>query len=270
MLGGRSEFIEKYGEVISELCARGFDVATFDWRGQGGSSRALANPLYGHVIDFAEFDEDLATFLEQIVKPLTPTAPFVLAHSMGAHIVLRALHDHPSAFRAAVLIAPMIDVYGRRAMRFVLPIINALVPATLPFSRKKESDLLNVPFEQNVVTSDRTRYLRNQSLVRENLSLRLGYPTWGWLRAANASMKLLESNGYAESIKTPVLICAAGKDRLVVTKAAYDLAKRLQRSEYVEIEDAEHEILMENDSIRSRFWQAFDDFLADTLSQECS
>jgi lysophospholipase len=27
------------------------------------------------------------------------------------------------------------------------------------------------------------------------------------------------------------------------------------------IEDAEHEILMENDSIRARFWKAFDEFV---------
>ena len=31
---------------------------------------------------------------------------------------------------------------------------------------------------------------------------------------------------------------------------------------YVEFEDSEHEILMENDSIRARFWKAFDAFTA--------
>jgi lysophospholipase len=41
VLGGRGEFIEKYFEVISELLARGFAVATMDWRGQGGSERSL-------------------------------------------------------------------------------------------------------------------------------------------------------------------------------------------------------------------------------------
>src|SRR5215207_7411253 len=51
---GRGEYIEKYFEVISDLRRRGFAVATFDWRGQGGSSRPLLNPFKGHIWDFAE------------------------------------------------------------------------------------------------------------------------------------------------------------------------------------------------------------------------
>ena len=36
---GRTEFIEKYYEVISEFIDRGYAVAMMDWRGQGLSSR---------------------------------------------------------------------------------------------------------------------------------------------------------------------------------------------------------------------------------------
>lgn len=35
LLQGHNEFIEKYFETIDDLRARGFDVATFDWRCQG-------------------------------------------------------------------------------------------------------------------------------------------------------------------------------------------------------------------------------------------
>jgi lysophospholipase len=70
----------------------------------------------------------------------------------------------------------------------------------------------------------------------------------------------VRSPGYAEAITTPVLICGAGKDRICLTEAARAYAKRLPRGTYVEFEDSEHEILMENDSIRARFWQGFDDF----------
>ena len=48
---GRAEFIEKYFETVRELRARGFAVATMDWRGQGGSERALSDPHKGHVGD---------------------------------------------------------------------------------------------------------------------------------------------------------------------------------------------------------------------------
>ena len=44
---GRAEFIEKYFETVRDLRARGFAVATFDWRGQGLSDRALADRAQG-------------------------------------------------------------------------------------------------------------------------------------------------------------------------------------------------------------------------------
>src|SRR5271156_6651492 len=64
LLNGGAEFIEKYFEVIDELRMRGFDVATMDWRGQGGSSRLLSDDSRkGYVMDFLQYDADLEAFL---------------------------------------------------------------------------------------------------------------------------------------------------------------------------------------------------------------
>src|SRR3984893_17567150 len=52
---GRAEFIEKYFETVRDLRARGFAVATFDWRGQGMSDRALAGRQKGHIRNFFEY-----------------------------------------------------------------------------------------------------------------------------------------------------------------------------------------------------------------------
>ncbi len=89
LFGGRTEFIEKYFEVIADLRRRGFAVATMDWRGQGGSQRMLANPRKGHVRGFWEYDRDLIRFMKDIVLPDCPP-PFIgLAHSMGGNVLLR-------------------------------------------------------------------------------------------------------------------------------------------------------------------------------------
>ena len=53
LLHGRNEFIEKYFETIRHFTDLGFWVATFDWRGQGGSDRLLKRPLRGHVRRFS-------------------------------------------------------------------------------------------------------------------------------------------------------------------------------------------------------------------------
>src|SRR5262249_21650810 len=52
LCNGRTEFIEKYFEVIRELQGRGFAVFTMDWRGQGLSGRLLKQPQKGHLDTF--------------------------------------------------------------------------------------------------------------------------------------------------------------------------------------------------------------------------
>src|SRR5438552_4166784 len=89
---GRSEYIEKYFEVIRDLRARGFAVATLDWRGQGLSERALPNARKGHVHDFSEYDRDLEAFMKEVVLPDCPPPHFALGHSMGAAPVIRTAY----------------------------------------------------------------------------------------------------------------------------------------------------------------------------------
>ena len=109
VFGGRGEFIEKYFETIGELRRRGFAVATMDWRGQGRSSRQLPDARKGHVEDFLEYEIDLETFMQQVVRRHCPEPYFAFTHSMGGAVVLRAAHAGKRWFERAVLVAPMID-----------------------------------------------------------------------------------------------------------------------------------------------------------------
>ena len=69
---GRTEQIEKYFETVRDLRERGFAVAMIDWRGQGHSSRRLRDPRKGYVRDFADFEVDVETFVQQVVLPDCP------------------------------------------------------------------------------------------------------------------------------------------------------------------------------------------------------
>ena len=265
LLNGQTEFLEKYEEVAQELCSRGFTVAALDWRGQGLSDRLVTDPLKVHVDAFADYDADLSAFLDQIVKPLTDKPPLALAHSMGGHILMRTLHDRPGAIRAAIAIAPMMKVLTHG---YPPPVARALCYAENLVGRQKEwvfgvaeRDPLKLTFEDNLVTSDRARFARNSRLIAAEPDLRRAGPTWGWLEAAYRSMKQVSSQGYPEAIETPLLIVGAGRDRIVDTSAARAFASRVPNGTYIEIADAEHEILMENDLIRARFWAAFDTFV---------
>ncbi|MGH6870232.1 MAG: alpha/beta hydrolase [Rhizomicrobium sp.] len=266
---GQTEFIEKYCEVIGELNARGFTVATFDWPGQGGSYRLLGNPLKAHIGSFTQYDAAIEAFLDQVVKPIAARPPIALAHSMGGHNMLRLMHDRPNALAAAVLTAPMLRAGTRGVPRRLA--LGALYLQNL-FGNGDEwiwgmdkRDPIDMGFDRQLVTSDRARFQRTQDIIKAHPDLRLAGPTWKWLQRANASMAEVTAPGYAEAILTPVLIVGAGRDRIVETEAERAFAPRLPHGKYVELADAEHEILMENDSIRARFWQAFDAFIDDNV-----
>ena len=266
LLDGQTEFLEKYDEVARELSARGFQVAALDWRGQGNSERLVPDSLKAHVRDFADYDSDLAAFMDQVVKPLSPAPPLALAHSMGGHILMRALHDRPGLFKAAIATAPMMRALTRGyppvVARAVCYAENLVGQRDAWVWGMAERDPLKVTFEDNMVTSDRGRFARNTGYLAADPGIRLAGPTWGWLEAAYRSMHRAMSPGFPEAIQTPVLIVGAGRDRIVDTSAEREFASRLPHGKYLEFEDAEHEILMENDSIRARFWKAFDEFTA--------
>ena len=108
ILHGRGESIEKYFETTADLRRRGFAVATFDWRGQGGSDRHLSNPMKGHVDSFAEYDRDLEAFSQQVMLPDCPPPHYALGHSMGALVALRASAGARSRYARMVLSGPFI------------------------------------------------------------------------------------------------------------------------------------------------------------------
>ena len=109
---GRGEWIEKYFETVRDLRARGFAVATLDWRGQGLSDRALSDRRKGYVRDFSEYDTDLETFMREIVLPDCPPPLFAIGHSTGATVLIRAAYRGHRWFDRMVLIAPLIALGG--------------------------------------------------------------------------------------------------------------------------------------------------------------
>lgn len=267
LFGGRGEFAEKYFEVVADLRRRGFAVATMDWRGQGGSSRLLPNPRKGHVGSFSDYDADLALFMKEIVLPDCPPPFVALAHSMGANILLRNAARPGSWFERMILTAPMI-AFDNAKVGYPQSVARAYAEAgcLLGFSKsyvKGGSDTVveQGAFEGNKLTSDRERWYRNKAVLDTNPDLGLGSPTVGWLRAAYRSMGLVSAEGYAASVRVPMMIFVAGKDEIVSPRAVEDFAVGLKVGTHVLLPSARHEILQESDSVRLRFWAAFDAYM---------
>jgi lysophospholipase len=264
ILPGRAEFIEKYFEVIGELLGRNFDVAILDWRGQGLSGRPADDPRKGHVGDFRDYEHDLDALVEQVIEPSCRPPWFALGHSMGGAIALAMARKGRSPFARMVLTAPMIHICGVRFEAAVRILAKALV--TLGQGRRfapggGPHPYMSVNFEGNILTSDPGRHARNAAIIEAAPGLALGDPTIGWINATLRLMRRFEDMEYPRRILTPVLILAAGADRLVDTSAVEQFASRLKAGKCITLARARHEILMERDVFRELFWAAFDSFL---------
>lgn len=263
---GRTEFIEKYFEVVADLRRRGFAVATFDLRGQGGSARALADPMKGHVGSFKEYDADLEAVLRQVVLPTLPAPYIALGHSLGGHVLLRRATEEGGPFERMVLSAPMIRIadkmLGRsqRAVRYAAE-VACLCGLSGQYASRSGPPVTDEPFEGNSLTSDRERFMRARAVLEAAPHLAIGAPTVGWMRAATRSMTALQAPDTPRRVRVPILFVAAGEDQVVSTTAVEEFALRTKLGSRVLIPASRHEILQEVDDIRARFWSAFDAYL---------
>ncbi len=271
ILQGRAEFIEKYFETIAELRQRGFAVVAFDWRGQGGSDRELANPRKGHIDDFMQYRTDLAAVVEKVMRPDCPPLYFALAHSMGAAVLLHAVHDGAAYFERVVALAPMVRIAFVRTQfvaRIATEILDALGYGASFIPGGGETSISTKPFAGNRLSSDPARYARNANIATMAPHLAVGDPTVAWIDAAFRAMKVFEDPRFARAIHTPTLVLAAGDDPVVSTPAVERFAARLKAGHAIVLAGARHEIVMERDSIREAFWAAFDAFVPGTGIRE--
>lgn len=262
LLGGRREFMEKYTETISELIQKGFDVYSFDWLGQGLSTRILANKHKGFIENYDIYINDLNMFFRKIVQPEAALPLVILAHSMGAHITLRFIHDHPGIADKVVFVSPMIDILTSPLPGWFVRFITRVgIKAGLDHAYVIGSgDCTGEKFEGNRLTSDPERFMDENRAIAENPDLALGGPTYGWLSATFESIDILTEPGYAEKITTPVLIVSAGNDRIVSIDAQKAICSLLPDCRFTEIPGARHEMHKETDTVRSIFWGEFDRF----------
>ena len=100
MFPGRTEYIEKYGDCAAEFTGRGFAFLAVDWRGQGLADRLLDDVRVGHVDQFTDYQHDVQATLDLAADLNLPKPWFVIGHSMGGAIGLRATRGEMNCFRS--------------------------------------------------------------------------------------------------------------------------------------------------------------------------
>lgn len=261
---GRAEFIEKYFEVVDELRGRGFGVLAFDWRGQGGSDRLLADIRKGHVRRFSDYLTDLDAVMATVGLPECRPPFYALGHSMGGAVLIEAAKQGRIWFDRMVLAAPMVALAPVRRpllVRGLLAALSLVGLSGMTIPGGSPAPMARRPFEGNPVTSDPVRYARIAAYAEADPRLGLGAPTVGWVRAALAATARFAHPLYARDIRQPMLLIGAARDPLIHVARVEDFGRRLKNGHAVVVPGARHELMMERDDIRAQFWAAFDAFV---------
>ena len=261
---GRGDHYEKYLESMVEWHRAGWNVTASDWRGQAGSGRFGADAITGHIADYDIWIDDLAAFWT-LWKAEHP-GPHVLAgHSMGGHLLMRALVDRKVDPDAMVLSAPMLDYYGSIPRAIGHAVAKAMVRIGDP--RRPAWKWSEKPGEiprdrMDLLTHDEDRYMDEIWWRDERPELKMGPGSWGWLERGFESIRHLFATGRLEAVTTPVLILNAREDKLVDPAANRRAADRLPNATLVEFgPEARHELLREVDPVRDRVQRAIFTFL---------
>lgn len=249
---GRTEYAEKYGRTAQDLSARGLATLAVDWRGQGLADRLHGDEMLGHVRRFSDYQRDVRAMVAAAKDLGAPEPYYLLGHSMGGCIGLRALHEGLEV-KAAAFSAPMWGIYLAPAMR---PTAWALSNATsklgiggrLAPGTKRDTYVLAEPFDDNMLTTDRDMwdYMVRQAEAQPELTL--GGPSLHWLAEALRETRKLHI------MPSPPhrAICFLGTRERIVDVPRIETRMRRWENGTLSMQDgAEHEVLMESAAMRA-------------------
>jgi lysophospholipase len=177
--GGRGDFIEKYLESFADWHAQGWTVTAFDWRGQGKSGRLCDDEHVGHIDDFSVWIDDLAEFFGRW-RATSDGPHIVIGHSMGGHLILRALVEARVAPNAAVFIAPMFGIetppVPLGVARFLFSGLSKIGLSKRPAWKGNERPAAPWASRQRFLTNDADRYADETWWLEHDPALKLGPP----------------------------------------------------------------------------------------------
>jgi lysophospholipase len=265
VFGGYTEFAEKYFETLRGLYGLGYGVWFLDWRGQGGSDRYHRERERAILVNLDDDARDVHDFLRaKIAHPRV----CVIGHSLGAHILIRYLHNHPGQSACAVLSSPTL------ALGNVSWMPQWLIQAKLGWAawRGQSQEWATDDHEWREsaageamaakMTSDARRRSVHRHWYRAEPALRVGGVTFQWVDTFLRSSAEIQRADYLDQIRTPVLMGSADGDVLASVDAQRETARHLRAATRIEFSPALHELFMESDRFRAPWLEAIRLFLA--------
>lgn len=256
VVNGRLESTWKYQELFYDLFQQGYDIYSFDHRGQGLSERLTDDREIGHVNEFNDYVCDLS---ELVIKFDLHhySQRYLLAHSMGGTIATRYLQTHTAhPFDALALSAPMFGICMPWQLRPIAMPLSKMLTYAYPTPRYAPGygPYHVKPFAINPLTHSEARYQWFRNLYTQKPELKLGGPSPRWVWQGLIAAKLCLQN--IHTLTLPTLLLQAESDKIVdnaaQTRFMTQLARTSPNSTMQIIDGARHELLFESDHFRNQ------------------
>lgn len=257
---GRTEYVEKYAQAAADFEQRGYCTISIDWRGQGLADRLIDDPMVGHVDKFGDYQLDVAALVAAAKDLDLPKPYYLVGHSMGGAIGLRALHNDLPV-KAAVFTGPMWGIHIAPHVRPFAWVMSHLMPVIgmgnkNPPGTTLESYVQTAPFKDNMLTTDEKMFEMMQNQIGKYPALGLGGPSYIWLREALGETAALAA---CPAPDIPTLTFLGTNERIVDVPAIHKRMNSWSGGTLDVVERGEHEIMMEAPEMRNA---AFDKMAA--------
>ena len=245
---GRTEAAIKYKELIFDLFKNGYSIYIHDHRGQGLSGRMTEDPEMGYIDSFQFYVDDMKYFYEQHVKPKGHSKTYLLTHSMGGAIGMTYLEQYPDDFDAAAFSSPMLGL--KPPICSIVKVLDGEKPKYAMGESQYNDD--KSTYAGNTLTDSELRYDRMIDAFETVPEARLGGATYHWVHKSCEQFKYLFGN--IEKINTPFILFSAENEQIVYPYAHQKFVTAAQElgkvCEAYEVENAQHELLIEKDEQR--------------------
>lgn len=232
LIHGYGEHKARYRKVVEAWAQRGIATAAFDLRGHGWSKGQR-----GHIDRFREYLDDATDVLRCLTEKTKGKPLFVFGHSLGGLIATTFVLANQSRVKGLVLSSPFFGL--------ALQVPAAKVAAGNVFSHLIPRLGLPTGLKGSDVThdADLARLYDIDPLVNKVATAR-------WFTEAKAAQASLDER--APELKVPVLLVAAGADKVASTPIARGVFNRFGSSDktFDERTGLFHEVLNEAEGMK--------------------
>ena len=262
---GRSEPIEKYGEVVYDLAqtlaGKNLNFYLMDHRGQGSSGRMVSPSDLSYVEHSHNYVLDIESFIKDQKLEKNCEKVFLLAHSLGAGISTAFILEHPKFFNKVALISPMLKIltkpYSYKVARAIVQ-TSSMVGRGAKFAVGQKGFNPNDKFEGNTVTSSLARFKMSRSIFETYPASKLGGVSNRFVLEVMKGTNLIRSR-YHE-ISVPLRVFHGGLEYFSEPGEMIKICDESINCKRSFFATSKHELLMERDEIRSEVISSLGEF----------